>query len=179
MSKAMKDVTVAVLAVDGFEQSELQQPIEAIRNAGARAVVISATRDSIQGMRHGEKGDLFDVDMTFAEADDTHFDAVVLPGGVVNADEIRMHPKAVAFVQAIAKNENPIAVICHGAWLLISAGLVRHKRITSFPSLRDDLNNAGAKWQNAEVVEDGFLISSRTPDDLPAFNRALLARLSQ
>ena len=179
MSKAIKDVTVAVLAVSGFEQSELQEPIEAVRGAGARAVVVSANKDRIQGMHHDRNGDTFNVDITFAEADATHFDAVVLPGGVVNADEIRMHPKAVAFVQAIAKDDKPIAVICHGAWLLISANLVKGKRLTSFPSLKDDLNNAGARWEDAEVVEDGYLISSRKPDDLPAFNRALLARLGR
>ena len=179
MSKAIKDVTVAVLAVDGFEQSELQEPVKAIRAAGARAVVVSAKKDPIQGMRHDKKGDAFDVDMIFAEADASHFDAVVLPGGVVNADEIRMHPKAVAFVQAIAKDDKPIAVICHGAWLLISAALVKGRRMTSFPSLKDDLKNAGATWEDAEVVEDGNLISSRKPDDLPAFNRALLARFGK
>jgi len=177
----MSSKTVAVLAVDGFEQAELVEPIKAIESAGHRAVVVSAKKDQIRGMNHDEKGDLFDVHLTFAEADSEpdHFDAVVLPGGVVNADEIRMHPKACSLVQKVNSAGKPIAVICHGGWLLISAGLVNGRRLTSFPSLKDDLRNAGAQWEDAEVVEDGNLISSRTPDDLPAFNRALLDRLSR
>lgn len=179
MAKEMKDISVAVLAVDGFEQVELTEPIKAIKAAGARAVIVSATNDPIEGMHHDKKGDVFNVDLTFAQADAAHFDAVVLPGGVVNADEIRMHPKARDFVKQISDANKPVAVICHGAWLLISAGLVKGRRITSFPSLKDDLVNAGAHWEDEEVVEDGRWISSRTPDDLPAFNRALIKQLGQ
>lgn len=179
MPKEMKDISVAVLAVDGFEQAELTEPIKAIRAAGARAVIVSAAKDPIQGMHHDKKGDAFDVDITFAQADAAHFDAVVLPGGVVNADEIRMHPKARDFVKKISDADKPVAVICHGGWLLISAGLVKGRRMTSYPSLKDDLVNAGAQWEDKEVVEDGHWISSRTPDDLPAFNRALIKQLGQ
>lgn len=177
MSTPSKDLTVAILAVDGFEQAELESPAQAIREAGGRAVIVSATKGKIQAMNHDEKGDRFDVDITFAEAEKEMdvFDAVVLPGGVVNADAIRMHPMAQRIVKAAAEGEKPIAVICHGAWLLISAGVIKGRRLTSFPSLKDDLVNAGAKWEDAEVVQDGKLISSRTPDDLPAFNRALLS----
>ena len=177
MNQDVKNASVAFLAVDGFEQAELTEPMKAVKEAGARAVIISAARDPIQGMNHDEKADKFDVDLIFAEADAAHFDAVVLPGGVVNADEIRMHPKAQSFVQNMANAGKPIAVICHGAWLLVSAGLVKGKRMTSFPSLKDDLTNAGAHWEDSEVVTDGTLISSRTPEDLPAFNRELLKQL--
>lgn len=179
MSDSNNALTVAILAVDGFEQVELANPRQAIRDAGGRAVIVSAAKGAIQGMNHDEKGDTFDVDLTFAEAEAEleKFHAVVLPGGVVNADEIRMHPKAQAIVKGFAAADKPIAVICHGAWLLISAGLVKGRKITSFPSLKDDLVNAGAQWRDAEVVEDGRLISSRTPDDLPAFNKALLKQL--
>jgi len=181
MSETKNPLNVAILAVDGFEQVELVDPRQAIRNAGGRAVIVSAAKGTIQGMNHDEKGDSFEVDLTFteAEAELDKFDAVVLPGGVVNADEIRMHPKAQAIVKGFAAAGKPIAVICHGAWLLISAGLVKGRQITSFPSLKDDLVNAGARWTDAEVVEDGNLISSRKPDDLPAFNKALLKQLGQ
>ena len=178
MSQNLKDKNVAILAVDGFEQAELVEPRDALKAAGARAVIVSAKTDPIQGMHHDKKGDTFDVDLIFAQADADHFDAVVLPGGVVNADEIRMHPKAQQFVKDMVAQDKPVAVICHGAWLLISANVVRDRRITSFPSLKDDLNNAGARWEDAEVVEDGVFISSRTPDDLPAFNAALIKALS-
>ncbi len=181
MSESNKSLNIAILAVDGFEQVELVDPRQAIRDAGGRAVIVSAAKGAIQGMNHDEKGDTFEVDMTFAEAEAEvdKFDAVVLPGGVVNADEIRMHPKAQAIVKGFAAADKPIALICHGAWLLISAGLVKGRRITSFPSLKDDLMNAGAKWEDSEVVEDGRLISSRKPDDLPAFNQALLKQLGK
>jgi len=177
MAQEIKDLNVALLAVDGFEQSELLEPKRAIAEAGGRAVVVSAKRDPIQGMEHDEKGEKVNVDLIFAEADPAHFDAVVLPGGVANADEIRMHPQAQAFVKHMAQAKKPIAVICHGAWLLISAKLVDGRKLTSFPSLQDDLRNAGAQWVDEEVVVDGNLISSRKPDDLPAFNRELLKLL--
>jgi len=177
MSQNVKDKNVAILAVDGFEQAELVEPRDALKAAGARAVIVSAKTDPIQGMNHDKKADTFDVDLIFAQADADHFDAVVLPGGVVNADEIRMHPKAQDFVRDMMAQDKPVAVICHGAWLLISAKVVQDRRITSFPSLKDDLTNAGARWEDAEVIVDGNLISSRTPDDLPAFNAALLKSL--
>jgi protease I len=177
MNQSLKDRNVAILAVDGFEQVELTEPRRALHEAGARPVVISAAKEPIQGMNHDEKGDRIDVDLTFAEAQPEHFDAVVLPGGVVNADEIRVHPKAQAFVQAMQRDGKPIAVICHGGWLLVSAGLVRGRTVTSFPSLQDDLRNAGATWVDKEVVVDKNWVSSRKPADIPAFNRELLKML--
>jgi protease I len=181
MAEVLKDVSVAILAVDGFEQAELFEPRQALRAAGARAVVISARQEPIQGYRHTEKGDKIDVDLTFAEADaePQHFDAVLLPGGVINADEIRQHPKAQAFVRHMEEAGKPLAVICHGPWLLVSAGLVKGRTLTSWPSLQDDLRNAGATWVDKEVVVDANWISSRKPDDIPAFNREFLAMLSK
>ena len=175
----LKDLNVAILAVDGFEQVELTEPRDALRAEGARTILISAKTDPILGMHHDKPGDRFDVDLTFAqaEADPGEFDALLLPGGVVNADEIRMHPKAQAFARAMVEAGKPVAVICHGAWLLISAGVVRGRKLTSWPSLADDLRNAGADWHDQEVVQDGKLVSSRKPDDLPAFNKAFIALL--
>ncbi|WP_454689603.1 type 1 glutamine amidotransferase domain-containing protein [Achromobacter aloeverae] len=177
MAEALNNVAVAILAVDGFEQAELLEPRKALQAAGARVAVISAGKGKIQGFRHTDKGEQVEVDQTFAEADPDRFAAVVLPGGVVNADAIRMDPKARDFVKRMQDAGKPLAVICHGPWLLISADLVRGRTLTSWPSLQDDLRNAGAKWEDKEVVVDGNWISSRKPDDLPAFNRELLKQL--
>ncbi|MBV7486111.1 type 1 glutamine amidotransferase domain-containing protein [Bordetella sp. BOR01] len=174
MEGSLKDVNVAILVVDGFEQVELTGPRDALARQGARTVLVSAAREPVQGMNHDQKADKFDVDLTFAEAQPAEFAAVLLPGGVVNADEIRMHPKAQEFVRAMHEQGKPIAVICHGAWLLASAGLLRGRTLTSWPSLQDDLRNAGAQWVDKEVVVDGTLVSSRKPDDIPAFNREML-----
>lgn len=179
MADALKDVSVAILAVDGFEQAELVEPRKALQAAGARVVVVSAKQEPIQGFKHTDKADKVEVDLTFSEADPEHFAAVLLPGGVVNADEIRQHPKAQEFVRRMCDAGKPLAVICHGAWLLVSAGLVSGRTLTSWPSLQDDLRNAGAKWVDCEVVIDGNWVSSRKPDDIPAFNREFLALLSK
>lgn len=175
----LKDLNVAILAVNGFEQVELTGPRDRLQAEGARTVLISATAEPILGMRHDKPGDRLPVDLTFAqaEAEPGAFHGLLLPGGVVNADEIRMHPKARAFAQAMFAAGKPVAVICHGAWLLISADLVRGRRLTSWPSLQDDLRNAGAEWVDQEVVADGALISSRKPDDIPAFSRAFIDAL--
>ncbi|WP_241133039.1 type 1 glutamine amidotransferase domain-containing protein [Achromobacter insuavis] len=174
MTRSLQDFNVAILVTDGFEQVELTDPRDALQQQGARTVVVSARRGPVQGMRHNDKGDRVEADLTFAEANPASFDAVLLPGGVINADEIRLHSQARAFVQAMHEAGKPLAVICHGAWLLISAGLVKDRKLTSWPSLADDLRNAGARWVDEEVVVDGRWISSRKPDDIPAFNRQLL-----
>ncbi|ALM82085.1 type 1 glutamine amidotransferase domain-containing protein [Bordetella sp. N] len=179
MAETLKGLSVAFLAVDGFEQAELLEPRKAVQAAGARAVVVSAKTGKIQGFEHTDKGEQVAVDLTFAEADPAHFAAVVLPGGVVNADDIRTHPKAREFVKRMQDAGKPVAVICHGPWLLISADLVRGRTLTSWPSLQDDLRNAGAKWEDKEVVVDKNWISSRKPDDIPAFNKALLKQLEE
>lgn len=172
----LKDLNVAILATDGFEQVELTGPRHSLQTEGARTVLISARADPILGMHHDKPGDRFPVDLTFLQAatEPDVFDALLLPGGVVNADEIRMQPKAQEFVRAMFDAGKPVAVICHGAWLLISAGVVKGQKMTSWPSLQDDLRNAGAEWVDEEVVVDGNLVSSRKPDDIPAFNRAFI-----
>ncbi|CAB3709800.1 MULTISPECIES: type 1 glutamine amidotransferase domain-containing protein [Achromobacter] len=172
----LNDLNVAMLAVDGFEQVELTGPRHSLQAEGARTVLVSARTDPILGMHHDKPGDRFPVDLTFLQAatEPEVFDALLLPGGVVNADEIRMHPKAQELVRAMFDAGKPVAVICHGAWLLISSGVVKGRKMTSWPSLQDDLKNAGAEWVDQEVVVDGVLVSSRKPDDIPAFNRAFI-----
>ncbi|MFM0513010.1 type 1 glutamine amidotransferase domain-containing protein [Paraburkholderia sp. RL17-373-BIF-A] len=179
MSDTLKGYEVAVLAVDGFEQAELIEPRRALAEAGATVHVISAKPGKIQGFKHVDKGDAVEVDTTFDEASADDYDAVVLPGGVVNGDAIRLLPQAQAFVKAADNAKKPIAVICHGGWLPVSAGIIKGRTLTSWPSLQDDIRNAGGTWVDQEVVEDGNLISSRKPDDLPAFNRTLIAQLSK
>lgn len=177
----LQDVNIAILAVDGFEQVELTGPRDRLHEEGARTVLVSARTDPILGMHHDKPGDRFPVDLTFLQAasEPEVFDALLLPGGVVNADEIRMQPKAQALVRAIVDAGKPVAVICHGAWLLISAGVVKGRRMTSWPSLQDDLRNAGAAWVDEEAVVDGVLVSSRKPDDIPAFNDAFIQVLQK
>ncbi|MEQ5844401.1 MULTISPECIES: type 1 glutamine amidotransferase domain-containing protein [Paraburkholderia] len=177
MSDTLKGCKVAVLAVDGFEQAELVEPKRALADAGATVEVISAKPGRIQGFKHIDKGDSVAVDKTFDNANVADYDAVVLPGGVVNGDAIRLLSKAQAFIKAADDAKKPIAVICHGAWLPISAGIVKGHTVTSWPSLQDDIRNAGGTWVDREVVEDGNFITSRKPDDLPAFNRALMTQL--
>ena len=177
----LQDINTAILAVDGFEQVELTGPRDRLHEEGARTVVVSARTDPIQGMHHDKPGDKFPVDLTFLQAasEPDVFDALLLPGGVVNADEIRMQPKAQELVRACMKAGKPVAVICHGAWLLISAGVVKGRKMTSWPSLQDDLRNAGVQWVDEEVVVDGVLVSSRKPDDIPAFNDAFVQVLGK
>jgi deglycase len=179
MANTLKGRKVAVLAVDGFEQAELVEPRRALAEAGATVHVISARPGKIQGFRHVDKADAVDVDVTFDNAAPDDYDAVVLPGGVVNGDAIRLLPQAQAFVKAADQTHKPIAVICHGAWLPVSAGIIKGRTVTSWPSLQDDIRNAGGTWVDREVVEDGNFITSRKPDDLPAFNKTLIAQLSR
>jgi protease I len=170
---------VAILATDGFEQSELMEPYKALREAGADAMIVSPTGGKIQGMKHAEKADAFEVDLTLDQADADDFDALVLPGGVMNPDALRMNSKAVHFVKDFHVARKPIAAICHGPWLLIEADVVDGRRVTSWPSLKTDLRNAGAEWTDAEVVCDRGLVTSRKPDDLPAFNRKLIEEIAE
>jgi protease I len=179
MAKTLQGCKVAVLAVDGFEQAELVEPKRALTEAGATVHVISQKAGRIQGFKHVDKADPVDVDTTFDKATPNDYDAVVLPGGVVNGDAIRLVPQAQAFVNAANSAKKPIAVICHGTWLPVSAGIIKGRTVTSWPSLQDDIRNAGGTWVDQEVVEDGNLISSRKPDDLPAFNKTLIAQLSK
>lgn len=166
---------VAILVSDDFEQAELVEPRKALQEAGACACVISPKNGEIQGVNHDEKADRFSVDMTLDEAEPDRFDAVLLPGGALNADFLRMQPKAQEFVKKIDGDGKPIAVICHGPWLLVSAGLVRNRKLTSYHTIQDDIRNAGAEWQDAEVVVDKNWVSSRQPKDIPAFNREMIS----
>jgi protease I len=179
MAISLNGRKVAMLAVDGFEQAELVEPQRALKEAGAQVDVISQKPGQIQGFKHVDKGDTVAVDRTFDEATAAEYDAVVLPGGVVNGDAIRLDAKAQAFVKEANQAEKPIAVICHGGWLPISAGIIAGRTITSWPSLQDDVRNAGGTWVDQEVQIDGNLITSRKPDDLPAFNNALIEALGK
>ncbi len=178
MSKSLAGKRVALLVTDGFEQVELTGPKKAIEELGATAEILSSKSGKVTGWNHTTPADAFTVDRTFDTAKIDDYDAIVLPGGVVNADTIRLDEMAVELVKDAAKANKPIAVICHGAWILASADLIKGKTLTSYPSLTDDLKNAGATWVDKEVVVDGQLISSRTPDDLPAFNEKLIAALA-
>lgn len=160
---------IAILATDGVEQVELERPRMAFEQAGATTRLVSPKGDSIQGFTHHEKGKRFDVDVALAEAKADEFDALLLPGGVINPDALRTIPEAIEFVRGFAVAGKPIAAICHGPWSLVEADLVRGRTLTSWPSLMTDLKNAGAIWVDREVVVDRGLVTSRKPDDLPAF----------
>jgi protease I len=179
MAKQLEGCKVAILAMDGFEEAELMEPKRALTEAGAMVHVISKKPGQIQGFRHVDRGSMVTVDATFDQVKPDDYDAVVLPGGVVNGDAIRTVPEAQAFVRAIDDAHKPLAVICHGGWLPISAGIVKGHTLTSWPSLQDDMRNAGATWVDQEVVEDDNFITSRKPDDIPAFNRKIIERLAQ
>jgi protease I len=177
--KQLDGLTVAFLVADLFEQVELTEPRRALDSAGARTLIVSNEGPVVRGMHHERIGDRFDVDVELARADAASFDALVLPGGTFNADALRMVESAQRLVQAMQDANKPIAVICHGAWLLVSAGLVPGRTLTSWPSLQDDIRNAGGNWVDREVVVDANWISSRRPDDLPAFNRELVAAVAR
>jgi protease I len=160
---------VAVLATNGFEQSELEKPVEALKAAGAQVEVISLDGRQIQGMEHDEKGRKVDVDRALSSVNAADYDALVLPGGVANPDKLRIETEAVDFVRSFSQAHKPIAAICHGPWTLINAEAIEGRKMTSWPSLEADLRNAGAEWVDEEVVVDRGLVTSRKPDDLPAF----------
>lgn len=164
----------AILAETHFEQAELVQPLEALKKAHATAEVVSPHKGEIQGMQHFDPGDKVKVDVDLDSANPDDYDGLVLPGGVANPDQLRMNPRAVAFVRHFVTSDKPIAVICHGPWTLIDADGVSGRTITSWPSLKTDLKNAGAKWVDQEVVVEPGLVSSRKPADLPAFCREML-----
>jgi protease I len=170
---------VAILVADGFEQVELTEPRRALDQAGAQTKIVSPQPDRVQGWNFTDWADFVPVDVPLDQAQPDDFDALLLPGGVMNPDRLRLEPRAVQFVRAFFDAAKPVAVICHGPWTVVEAGAARGRRITSWPSLRTDLQNAGAQWVDQEVVVDGNLVSSRKPDDLPAFNREMLKRFAQ
>ncbi len=170
--------TIAILATDGFEQIELEQPQQLLEQAGARTVIVSLKAGTIQGFKHHDKADQFAVGRTLDDAKVDDFDALLLPGGALNPDALRAEPKAVAFVKGFADTGKPIAAICHGPWTLVEADVVRGRTVTSWPSIQTDLRNAGAHWVDREVVADGGLITSRKPADIPAFVRKAIAEFA-
>jgi protease I len=181
-SNQLRGKTVAILATEGFEQAELEQPKEALENAGAKTVVIAPEKGikngKIMAWDRSKWGDTIKVDMQLSDADASDYDMLVLPGGVMNPDKLRMDQDAVDFVKEFVAEGKPIAAICHGPWLLIEADVVRGRTMTSWPSLQTDLRNAGVNWVDEEVVDDDGLITSRKPDDIPAFNKKMIEVLS-
>jgi protease I len=169
---------IAFLATDGFEQAELLEPCKALDDAGATTVVIAPKTGEIKGWDMKDWGKSIKVDKALADANPNDYDALVLPGGVINPDHLRMDPAAVNFVKKFVETGRPTAAICHGPWTLLEAGVLRGKTVTSWPSLKTDLKNAGAHWVDQEVVTDGQFIFSRKPDDIPAFNRTLIESIS-
>lgn len=170
---------VAILVAEGFEQVELTEPRKALDEAGAQTRVVSPAKGEVQGWNHFDKGDKVKVDVALDDADAEDFDALLLPGGVANPDQLRMIPRAVEFVRGFFEAGKPVAAICHAPWTLIEAGVVNERSITSWPSLKTDLLNAGAKWVDREVVTDNGLVTSRKPADIPAFNRKMIEEFAE
>lgn len=174
MAKELTNLKVAILVANGFEQSEMTEPRKALENAGAKTYLISPEQSEVQGWKHLTPADKFPVDVDLNKAKSEDYDALVLPGGVVNPDKLRLISKAIDFIQNFYQAGKPIAAICHGPWTLINAGVAKGHTLTSWPSLQVDLTNAGAKWVDKEVVRDKKLVTSRKPDDLPAFNKNMI-----
>jgi protease I len=179
MGEQLNGKRVAILVADGFEQVELTEPKQALDNAGATTKIVSPAGDRVKGWQHTVWGDKFYVDVQLEDADCADYDALLLPGGVINPDKLRLEPKAIDFIRGFIKAGKPVAAICHGPWTLIDADAVRGRTITSWPSLKTDLRNAGANWVDEEVVVDNGIVTSRKPDDLPAFNRKMIEEFAE
>ena len=175
----LEGLRVAITATDGVEESELTEPRKALEQAGARTTLIAPKSGKIQAMKHHDKSNQFDVDMTLDGANPDDFDAVLLPGGALNADSLRVQPKAKDFVRRMDGAGKPIAVICHGPWLLVSAGLTKGRTLTSYHTIQDDIRNAGGNWVDQEVVRDRNWVSSRQPSDITAFNREMITLFAE
>jgi protease I len=175
----LEGVRVAILATDGFEQSELTEPRKALDAAGAVTKIVSPKSGKLRGWNHKEWGEEVPVDQPLEGADPKNYDALVLPGGVMNPDALRMQPNAVAFVKAFFDAGKPVGAICHGPWTVIESGAAKGHRMTSWPSLKTDIRNAGADWIDQEVVVDANLVTSRKPEDIPAFNREIINLFSK
>jgi protease I len=173
-SETLNGLNVAILVTDGFEQVEMTDPRKALDEAGAETQLVSPKDGSVKAWKFTEWGDTFSVDMPLSQVSVEDFDALLLPGGVINPDKLRTVPEAVAFVKAFFNAGKPVASICHGPWTIIEAGVANGRRVTSWPSLKTDLQNAGAEWLDQEVVVDRGLVTSRKPDDIPAFNREMI-----
>jgi protease I len=170
---------VAVIATDGFEQSELEEPVKALKEAAATVHILAPKAGRIQGYKHHEKADIVAVDKELEDTRPEDYDGLVLPGGALNSDALRVMPRAKTFALSFNRSRKPMAAICHAPWLLVSANLVRERVLTSYHTIADDIINAGGNWIDREVVVDGNWVTSRQPDDLPAFNQALLKLFSQ
>jgi protease I len=178
MAEKLKGKKVAILATDGFEQAELMEPKKAMEQSGATTHVVSIKSGEIKGWKTKDWGDSIKVDKTVDQVKASEYDALVLPGGVINPDHLRTDSNAVSFVKEFVQSGKPVAAICHGPWTLVEAGVVRGKKLTSWPSLKTDLKNAGANWVDEQVVLDGNIITSRKPDDLPAFNQKIIEEIA-
>jgi protease I len=172
--KKLRDLRVAVLVAEGFEEVEMTKPRAALDEAGAQTVLISPERDTVQAFNHHDKGRRYQVDVRLDDAEPDDYDALLLPGGALNPDTLRTLPTAVAFVRSFFDEGKPVAAICHAPWTLIEADVVEGRRVTSWPSVQTDLRNAGATWVDASVVRDDNLVTSRKPDDIPDFNRTMI-----
>lgn len=179
MPNNLQGKTIAILATDGFEQSELMKPKKALEEAGARTQVVSPAGGKIKGWDRKDWGEEVPVDITLDSADPARYDALLLPGGVMNPDQLRMNPAAVRFVKHFFEHAKPVAAICHGPWMLVEAGAVQGRTVTSWPSLKTDIRNAGGTWVDEEVVLSNGVVTSRKPDDIPAFNRQMIDLFSK
>jgi protease I len=179
MDTKLNGKRVAMLVADGFEQVEMTEPRKALEQAGAQTFLISPAQGQVKGWQHTDWGDRFPVDVPLDSADANGYDALLLPGGVMNPDRLRMIPKAVQFVRAFVEAGKPVAAICHGPWTLVEADVVRGRTLTSWPSLQTDIRNAGGEWVDREVVTDNGLVTSRKPDDLPAFNQKMIEEFAE
>ena len=179
MAQKLTGKKIAILATDRFEEVELTRPLQALKDAGATVEVIAPHGGEIQGVNHFDPGKAVKVDRTLDDARPDQYDALVMPGGVANPDQLRTNDKAVAFVRHFFEAKKPAAVICHGPWMLVEADVVKGREVTSWPSLRTDLRNAGARWVDREVVVDQGLVTSRKPDDLPAFCAKMIEEFAE
>jgi protease I len=179
MGTELNSKRIAFLATDGVEQVELTEPWEAVEKAGGEPELVSLETGKIQGFNHRDKGDTFPVDKTVKDADASEYDGLVLPGGVVNPDVLRMDSKAMAFVASFFEQGKPVGAICHGPWALVETGVVKGRTVTSWPSLKTDIRNAGGTWVDEEIVIDRGLFTSRKPDDLPAFGEKLVEEFAE
>jgi len=174
MAKQLEGLKVAILVTDGFEEVEMTKPRAALDAAGAKTDLITPKGRQAHGKNHDEDGNVFPADAELEVAKPADYDALLLPGGVANPDRLRMMPAAVTFVKEFFKNDKPVAAICHGPWLLVEAGVLKGRTVTSWPSIKTDIINAGGHWVDREVAIDRNLVTSRKPDDIPAFNRAVI-----
>jgi protease I len=179
MANKLSGKKVAILAADGFEEVELTKPKKALDEAGAKTSVISLKAGKIQGMNHADKGETVSVDQTLSDAKPQEFDALMIPGGLMNPDTLRSNEEALEFVRHFFREGKPVAAICHAPWVLIDAGVVRGRTLTSWPAIKTDVRNAGGTWVDEEVVVDNGLVTSRKPDDIPAFNDKMIEEFGE